>query len=93
MRQDGRDEIAGADAAIGAVGDGLDVERRDQLRQRLGREAHHGAPGGIEARREDVGQAGGDGAARGRLEFLGGGHGLDPGDVGAAFGQARAPAR
>ena len=56
----------------------------DVLRQ----QAHHGAPGGVEGAGIGVGQADPDGCFGGGPDLVRGGHGLDPGDFGAAGLQA-----
>ena len=86
--KDRRQEVGGADAAIGAVCEGRRVESLHKIAERRGRNAHHGAAGGVEARGDRIGHAALAGGDRRRAHFLRRGHGLDPGDVRAAFAQA-----
>ena len=86
--KDRRQEVGGADAAIGAEGDRRRVERLDKIAERGGRLAHHRAAGGVEARGERAGHAALARRNRRRAHFLRRRHGLDPGDIRAAFAQA-----
>ena len=86
--KDRRQEIGGADAAIRAIRDRRRVESLDKIAERRGRNAHHRAAGGVEAGGDRVGHAALARRERRRAHFLRRGHGLDPGDVGAAFAQA-----
>jgi hypothetical protein len=54
----------------------------------LRREAHHGLAGGVEGAGIGVGHADLDSGLGGGADLLGRGHGLDPGDIGAAGLQA-----
>ena len=86
--EDRRQEVGGADAAIRAVRDRRRVESLRQVAERRGRNAHHGAAGGVEARGDRVGHAALCRGDRRRAHFFRRRHGLDPGDVRPAFAQA-----
>ena len=88
IAKDRRQEVGGADAAIGAVGDRRRVESLDKIAERGGRDAHHRAAGGVEAGGDRIGHAALARRERRRAHFLRRRHGLDPGDVRAAFAQA-----
>ena len=87
-RENSGEKIRGADAAIRAVGDRRGIEGFDQSAEGGGRDAHHRAPGGVEARADRVRHSAFRGGQRRRADFLGRRHGLDPCDIGAAFLQA-----
>ena len=77
-------QIGCADAAIGADGNersGLAGQCRGHAG---GGEAHHGLACRVEGSGDDIGHTDFNRSCRGRLDFVDGGHGLDPDDVDAA---------
>ena len=86
--EDGSHQLRGAGAAVAAEGDGARFQFVSQGSELCRRHPHHGPPVGVEGEGDGVGQGGGLGAHDGGLHLVDGGDGLDPGEIGAAGGEA-----